>query len=123
MVDIPQPASGPAGTKGTVNDPVKMAIFSLCCFFGLYWAWMRIAELNTYLGKEAIKPLFFIIGIFCGPLLIYVYWLMVNAVFEAQQKAGVEAKDEKVIDMICMLCIAPYGVYRLQKKLNDCWQK
>src|SRR5437870_13697 len=123
MVDIPQPASGPAGTKGKVEDPTKQALFSLCGIYMLYWVWLRLGELNTYLGKEVVKPMFFFIGIICCPVMLYVLWLMVNALHEAKQKAGGEVKDEKVMDMVWFLLCGPVGVYMMQQKLNAIWQK
>ena len=120
MADAP---AGGGGTKGQVLEPQKQAMFSICFFYALYWVWLRVAEVNNYLGREAIKPLFVMIGIICGPVFLYVDWLLVNAIYEMQQKAGIEAKDEKVMDFIFFLVCAPFGVMRLQKKLNEIWEK
>ena len=46
-----------------------------------------------------------------------------EATQEVQQKAGVEAPDEKLVDFLsCWFC-APYGVFRIQGKLNEVWEK
>jgi hypothetical protein len=124
MPDAPAAApAGGGGGKGQVLDPTKQALFSLCFIYAIYWTWLRVQEVNNFLGREAIKPLFVLIGIICGPVLIYVDWLFVNAIPEMQKKAGIEAKDEKIVDLLSLLCCAPYGVYRLQQKFNATWQK
>ena len=122
MADIPAPPAG-AGGKGAVLDPMKQMLFSICFFYAIYWMWLRIGELNGFLGKEAIKPLFFFIGIICGPVMLYVMWLMVNAVHEAQLKVDPQAKDDKIMDLVFLLICAPFGIFKMQQKLNAIWQK
>ena len=115
-------APAAAGGKGQVRDPKMEAIYSICGFYAIYWMWLRIQEVNNFLGREVIKPLFLFVGIICGPLLFYVLWLMVNAIPEMQKKVGIESKDEKIVDLLSFLC-SPYGVFRAQTKLNAIWQK
>lgn len=116
------PAAG-GGTKGQVCDPKREMLLSFTCIYMIWWMWQRIPEINNYLGREAIKPLFFFIGLVCGPVMLYVDWLLVNAVAEMQQKAGIQAPDEKVMDMVWFLVCGPLGVKRIQEKLNAVWQK
>ncbi len=116
------PAAG-GGGKGVVQDPTKQALFSICGFYLLYWFWLRINEVNGYLGREVIKPLFLFVGIICGPILLYVEWLFVNAIPEMQKKAGIEAKDDKVMDFVKFFVCWPWGVMNAQQKLNAIWQK
>ena len=109
-----------AGGKGSVEDPKMQAIISFVCFlYAMYWMFLRVKELNNYLGREIVNPIFcFIPGLF-----ILAMWNIAGAMQEVQQKAGVEAPDEKLVDFLsCWFC-APYGVFRIQSKLNEVWEK
>lgn len=123
MPDAPAAAPAGGGGKGQVLDPTKQALFSICGLYFFYWMWLRIQEVNSYLGREAIKPLFLIIGIVCFPVSYYVLWLFVNALDEMQKKAGIEAKDEKVMDFVFFFLCWPFGTMKAQQKLNAIWQK
>ncbi len=108
------PAAG-GGGKGEILDPLKQALFCVCGLYELYWIWMRVKELNTYLGRQAINPLF----ILCCPA---VCWFLAKAVAEAEKKAGLNVPDQSLMDFLYMF--APFwGIMNIQKKLNAIWQK
>lgn len=119
------PTSGGGGAKGKVENPTTVLIlgFVTCGIYCIYWMWVRAKEMNDYLGRQVINPLFVVPGCLCGPLLIYVDYLYCWALPEMQKKAGIEAKDEKVMQLILMILLAPVGQYMVQQKLNEIWQK
>jgi hypothetical protein len=120
----PAPASG-GGGKGKVENPTTVLILGLvtCGLYTLYWMWLRVKEANDYLGKQAVNPMFVVPGCLCGPVYIYAIWLFVNALPEVQKKAGVEAKDEKILHVILMILLPGVGSYLIQQKLNEVWAK
>ena len=111
------------GAKGKVEDPKMQAIFSLCGIYMIWWMWQRTEEINAYLGREAIKPLFILLGVVCFPVIFYAIWLLVGAVHDVRQKAGIEGEDEKVMDMVWFLVCGPFGIFKVQTKLNEAWEK
>jgi hypothetical protein len=122
----PAPAApGPSGGKGKVENPTTILILGLltCNIFTIYWLWLRVKEINAYLGKEVINPLFVVPGCLCFPLLIYVAYLLAKAIPEVQKKAGVEAKDEFVVHFLLLWFVMPVGAYMVQQKLNEVWAK
>jgi len=62
-------------------------------------------------------------GCICGPVMIYAAWLYVNGLPEMQKKAGVEAKDEKILHLVLLIVLMPVGMYMIQQKLNELWAK
>ncbi len=68
------------------------------------------------MGKEVVNPIFaFIPGLGA--------WTLSNLIPELQKKAGVEGGDEQLVDFLSFFMCAPYGVFRLQGKLNEVWEK
>lgn len=108
------------GTKGKVENPGMQAGISFVCFiYFLYWLFLRVKEANDYLGREVANPVFAFVPV----LNILAMWNLCGAMQEIQQKAGVEAKDEAVVDfLLCFLC-GPVGIFRMQGKLNEAWEK
>jgi hypothetical protein len=127
MADAPVAAApaGGGGGKGKVENPTTVLIlgFVTCGLYCLYWLWMRVKESNDYLGKQAVNPMFILPGCICAPVLIYGEWLFVNALPEMQKKAGVEAKDEKILHILLLVFLGPVGQYLIQQKLNEIWSK
>ena len=127
MADAPEsaPAAGTGGTKGKTEDPTTVLIlgFVTCGIYPLYWLWVRAKEINAYLGREAINPMFIFPGCFCFPLLYYVAFLLAKAIPEMQKKAGVEAKDEFLVHFLLLIFAMPVGMFLLQQKLNEIWSK
>ena len=108
------------GAKGKVENPGMQAGISFVCFlYALYWIFLKVKELNDYLGREVANPILAFVPV----LNILALWNLCGALQEAQQKAGVEAKGEAMIDFLsCFIC-APYGIFRVQNKLNEIWEK
>ena len=50
-------------------------------------------------------------------------WLYVNGLPEMQKKAGIEAKDEKVLHLVLLVLLGPVGAYMIQQRLNELWAK
>lgn len=114
------PDAPAAGAKGEVRKANMEAIISfVCCFYGMYWSFLRIKEINNYLGRPVVNPIF----AFLPVLMILAYWKICEVIPEVQKKAGLEGKDEKLVDFLSMFLCAPYGVFRLQNKLNEVWSK
>ena len=129
MADAPAAPAAPApsggGVKGKVENPTTVLIlcFVTCGIYALYWLWMRVKEMNDYLGKQAVNPMFVFPGCICGPVVIYAEWLFVNGLEEMQKKAGVSVKDEKILNMLLLFFLFPVGAYMIQQKLNELWSK
>lgn len=119
------PAASGGGGKGKVENPTAVLILSFvtCGIYALYWLWLRVKEMNDYLGKQAVNPMFVFPGCICGPVIIYAEWLFVNGFEEMKAKAGLPAKDEKVLNMLLLFFIFPVGAYMIQQKLNEIWSK
>jgi len=118
------PSSG-GGVKGKVENPTTVLILGLvtCGLYTIYWLWVRVKEMNDYLGKQAVNPMFVVPGCLCFPVVLYADYLYIWAIPEMQQKAGVEAKDEKVLHLVLMLLLPYVGSYMVQQRLNEIWQK
>jgi len=113
-------ANEAGGAKGSVEKPEIQAVITLVCgFYMLYWLFLRIKEANDYLGREVANPIFAIVPI----LNLLALWNFCGALQEMQQKAGGEAADGKVVDFLSCLICGPYGVFRVQNKLNEIWEK
>ena len=101
-------------------SPVKVVLFTVltCGIYGLVWLWKRINEINTFLGREELKPMF----LFCGPLFLVLLWKMIKVLPELGQRAGVEIEDRAVVLLLLLLCF-PFGFYYLvQQDLNSVWE-
>ena len=118
------PATG-GGVKGKIENPTTVLIlgFVTCGLYSLYWLWIHVKEMNDYLGKEQVNPLFVFPGCVCAPVMWYASWLYADGLPQMQKKAGVEPKDEKVIHFLLLLLLAPVGQYMIQEKLNELWSK
>ena len=94
MADAPAPAAGGAapkipGSEKVVNPTTVLILgFVTCGLYMLYWMWLRVKEMNEYLGKQVVNPMFVFPGCICGPVMIYAMWLYVNGLPEMQKKAG-----------------------------------
>ncbi len=119
------PAAPAGGTKGKIESPTTVILlgFVTCGIYCLYWMWVRAKEMNAYLGREAVNPLFIIPGCLCFPVLIYADFLFAKGLPEMQKQAGVEAKDEFVLHFILLLLLAPVGQFVIQQRLNELWSK
>ena len=105
-------------------SPVKVVLFTVltCGIYGLVWLWKRLNEINTFLGREEMKPMFFFGGLFCGPLFLVLLWKLIKVLPELGQKAGVEIEDRAMVMLALLLCF-PYGFYYLvQQDLNTVWE-
>jgi hypothetical protein len=111
------------GAKGKVEDPKMQAIFSLCGLYMIWWLYQRVLEVNANLGREAIKPVIVLASFLCLPIIFYAIWLMAGAVHEMREKAGLGGEDEKVMDLVWFLLCGPIGVFKMQSKLNEVWEK
>ena len=118
------PSSG-GGVRGKVENPTTVLILGLvtCGLMTVYWMWQRAKEVNDYLGEQKINPMFIIPGCLCPPLLIYVSYLLAKALPDVQKKAGVEAKDEFILNFLLLWFVSPVGAYLMQQKLNEVWTK
>jgi hypothetical protein len=127
MADAPATPSLPPNLPGSkkVENPntVLLLGFVTCGLYCLYWMWLRTKEMNEYLGKQQVNPMFVFPGCICGPLFIYADFLFAKGIPEMQKKAGVEAKDEFVMDLLLLVLLAPVGQYMIQQKLNAIWAK
>jgi hypothetical protein len=126
MADAPAAApAGGGGVKGKVENPVTVLILGLvtCGLYCVYWGWVRAKEMNAYLGREAVNPMFIIPGCICFPVVLYAYYLFAKELPEMQKKAGVEVKDEFVLHLILLILLPYVGQYMIQQKLNEIWSK
>lgn len=121
MVDAPEAG----GAKGRIENPTHVLIlgFVTCGIYSLYWLWLRLQEMNEYLGKQQVNPMFIVPGFLCGPFVICAEVLFVRGLPEMQRKAGIDAKDEFAMDFILLLFLAPVGQYVIQQKMNAIWAK
>ena len=123
------PAAGAAapkipGSEKVVNPTTVLILgFVTCGLYSLYWMYLRVKEMNEYLGKQAVNPMFVFPGCICGPVLIYADFLFAKGLPEMQKKAGLEAKDEFIMDLLLLVLLAPVGQYMIQQKLNAIWAK
>ena len=127
MADEPAaaaPASG-GGLKGKVENPQTVLILGLvtCGIYTFFWAWARVKEMNAYLGKEVVNPMFIFPGCICPFVAIYGYFLYCKNLPEMQKKAGIEPKDEFVLHLVLMILLPYVGSYLIQQKLNEIWAK
>jgi hypothetical protein len=127
MADAPAAGAAPKipGSERVVN-PTTVLLLGLftCGIYPLYWLWLRTKEMNEYLGKQVINPMFVFPGCLCFPLIYYVFWLYANNLPEMQKKAGItDAKDEKIIHFLLLFFVMPVGMYMIQQKLNELWAK
>lgn len=115
---LPQP-------KGVVENPVNVLLFGLlsCGIYSLYWTWLRIKEMNSYLEREQVNPMFIFPGCLCAPFFWYAQYLFAQGLPEMQRKAGVPVTDDLTSDLLLLLFLAPVGQWMIQKKLNDIWSK
>jgi len=127
MADAPAAPALPPNLPGSkkVENPTTVLIlgFVTCGLYCLYWMWLRTKEMNEYLGKQQVNPMFVFPGCICYPVMWYAAWLYANGLPEMQKKAGVEAKDELVLHLVLFLFISPVGMYLFQQKLNEIWSK
>ncbi len=115
-----------AGPKGRVENPGNVLLLGLltCLTYCFYWMWIRTKEMNDYLGRRQVNPLFVIPGCLCPPLCIYACWLMARGLPEAQKKAGIEnARDEFQLHFLTLFLAPPLGQYLIQQRLNEIWRK
>ena len=123
------PAAGAAapkipGSEKVVNPTTVLILgFVTCGLYSLYWMYLRVKEMNEYLGKQAVNPMFVFPGCICYPVMWYASWLYANALPEMQKKAGIEPKDEKVLHAVLLILLAPVGQWMIQQKLNELWGK
>ena len=126
MADAPAaaPASG-GGLKGKVENPTTVLILGLvtCGIYTIFWLWNRVKEMNAYLGKEVVNPMFVVPGCLCFPVVIYGEFLYCKGIPEMQKKAGIEPKDEFVLHLVLMILLPYVGSYLIQQKLNEIWAK
>ena len=127
MADAPAAGAAPQipGSEKVVNPTTVLILgFVTCGLYGLYWMWIRVKEMNEYLGKQQVNPMFVFPGCICGPVVLYAMWLYVNGFPEMQKKAGItDAKDEKILHLILMILLSPVGMYMVQQRLNELWAK
>jgi hypothetical protein len=127
MADAPAAGAAPKipGSEKVVNPTTVLILgFVTCGLYALYWMWVRVKEMNEYLGKQVVNPMFVFPGCICGPVMIYAMWLYVNGLPEMQKKAGItDAKDEKVLHLVLLVLLGPVGMYMIQQKLNELWAK
>jgi hypothetical protein len=118
------PAPG-GGAKGKVENPTTVLILGLvtCGLYTIFWLWTRAKEMNAYLGKEAVNPMFVVPGCLCFPVVIYGEFLYCKSLPEMQKKAGIEPKDEFVLHLVLMILLPYVGSYLIQQKLNEIWSK
>jgi len=126
MSDAPAaaPASG-GGAKGKVENPTTVLILGLvtCGLYTIFWMWNRAKEMNAYLGKEVVNPMFVVPGCLCFPVVLYAEFLYCKNLPEMQKKAGIEPKDEFVLHLVLMILLPYVGSYLIQQKLNEIWSK
>jgi Domain of unknown function (DUF4234) len=119
------PAGGGDGARGVVENPMNVLLFGFltCGIYCIYWMWLRVKEMNTYLGKEQVNPMFIFPGCLCFPLVWYADHLFAQGLPEMQQKAGVPVKDDYIMDLLLLILLAPVGQYMIQQKLNEIWSR
>jgi hypothetical protein len=126
MADAPAAAApSGGGVKGKIEDPKMVLILSLvtCNIYAMYWLWMRVKEMNAYLGEEKVNPLFILPGCFCFPVAVYGSYLFAQNIPAMQKKAGVEAKDEFVLHLVLLILLPWLAAFLIQPKLNEIWSK
>jgi hypothetical protein len=126
MADAPAAGAAPKipGSEKVVNPTTVLILgFVTCGLYAIYWMWLRVKEMNEYLGKQVVNPMFVFPGCVCYPVMWYAAWLYANGLPEMQKKAGIEPKDEKVLHAVLLILLAPVGQYMVQQKLNELWAK
>jgi hypothetical protein len=129
--ELPQrdDGGGGAGRGGNrehgkwINPFMTVVLMIVTCnFYGLVWTYKRLIEINVFLGREEIKPMFFFLGIICGPMFWVVLWKLCKALPEMGEVAGVKIEDRSIILLLLGVCF-PYGFYFLaQQDLNKIWE-
>jgi hypothetical protein len=124
MTDQVVPPAG-GGPKGVVENPMNVLIFGFltCGIYTVYWMWLRVKEMNDYLGREQVNPMFIFPGCLCPPFLVYPDHLFALGLPEMQKKAGVPVKDDYLMDLLLLIFLAPVAQYMIQIKLNEIWSK
>ena len=126
MADAPAAGAAPKipGSERVVNPTTVLILgFVTCGLYSLYWMYLRVKEMNEYLGKQAVNPMFVFPGCICYPVMWYAAWLFAENFPEMQKKAGIEPKDEKILHAVLLILLAPVGQYLIQQKLNELWAK
>jgi len=112
-------------TGPKVENPMNVLIYGFltCGIYSLYWMWLRVKEMNDYLGREQVNPMFIFPGCLCAPFFWYGSFLFAQGIPEMQKKAGVPAKDDLVLDAVLLILLAPVGQWLIQQKLNEIWSR
>ena len=116
---------GGGGPKGVVENPMNVLLYGFltCGIYSIYWMYVRVKEMNAYLGREQVNPMFIFPGCLCFPLVWYADHLFAQGLPELQQKAGVPVKDDYIMDLLLLILLAPVGQYMIQQKLNEIWSR
>lgn len=122
---VPPYGGGGGGPKGVVENPMNVLLYGFltCGIYSIYWMWVRVKEMNAYLGREQVNPMFIFPGCLCFPLVWYADHLFAQGLPEMQQKAGVPVKDDYIMDLLLLILLAPVGQYMIQQKLNEIWSR
>ena len=122
---VPPYGGGGGGAKGVVENPMNVLLYGFltCGIYSIYWTYLRVKEMNAYLGREQVNPMFIFPGCFCAPLVWYADHLFAQGLPEMQRQAGVPVKDDYIMDLLLLIFLAPVGQYMIQQKLNEIWSR
>lgn len=114
--------------KGETRNPLLVVFLSFitCGIYQIVWYFMISEEINRAAGEKKIDPvIFFILGIFCFPL-IFVGWYKIDeAIYDLNLRSGLPANKNFILWLLLTL-IGVGGLfmaYQVQEQLNTLWAK
>ncbi len=115
---------GGAMQRGEVRNPVMVLVFTMvsCGFYGLYWLWTSMQELNAGLGEERFNPVkeIALSMLTCGAWGYWLLWRIAESVTELQRRWGVEPQFDAPILFVTNL--AGLGLFFMQNGMNNAWE-
>lgn len=114
--------------KGETRNPLLVVLLSIvtCGIYWIIWAYMISEEINRAFGEKKIDPvIFFILGIFCFPLIFVGMYKVDEAMFELNNRAGLPANKNFIIWLLLSLLGvgSVFMGYQVQEQLNILWEK
>ncbi len=99
--------------------------FVTCGLYRLYWMWIRVKEMNEYLGKQEVNPMFVFPGCICYPVVFYATWLFAeNGSTRCRRRRGSRTRrTRRSSTCILLILLSPVGKYLVKQRLNELWAK
>ena len=108
--------------EGPKNPIIVLVIGLVFAPYVIVWGWLTASWLNKFLQREQVNKVLLLVGMICCflfPLWIYVAYMMVKGLEEAQQKAGLPVTVNMPVMMLTAICVPFVYAYLYQLELNN----